>query len=60
MVDFLFKKHPQAFEEGLMMGLLYFDDADEDKDPILLKPRKWTDIKKRIEKEVYKSFRIRR
>lgn len=60
MADLFFQKHKEAFEEGLMMSLLYFDDADMDKDPICIKKRKWLDIKKRIELEVYKYFKIRR
>lgn len=60
MVDLFFEKHKEAFEEGLMMSLLYFNDADEDKDPICIKKRKWIDIKKRIETEVYKHFKAKR
>lgn len=60
MVDLFFQKSPEAFEEGLMMSLLYFDDADMDKDPISFNGRKWVSIKERIEDEVYKNFKIRR
>lgn len=60
MIELFFEKSPEAFEEGLMMSLLYFDDANQDKDPFSFNGRKWQDIKKRIESEVYKNFKIRR
>ncbi|CAN5550385.1 nucleotidyl transferase AbiEii/AbiGii toxin family protein [soil metagenome] len=60
MVDLFFQKSPEAFEEGLMMSLLYFDDADQDKDPLIFNNRNWSGVKKRIEDEVYKNFKIRR
>jgi hypothetical protein len=39
--------------------LVSFEEADEQAAPICIKPRKWDDIKKRIKKEVGKSFKVR-
>jgi len=57
MSEFFFSKYPKAFEEGMMMSLVYFEDADKEVDPIKLKQRNWPDIKRRVEKEVRISFK---
>jgi Nucleotidyl transferase AbiEii toxin, Type IV TA system len=55
--EWFFEKHPNAFEEGLFMSLVYFDDAEKGNDPVCLKGKNWTSIKRRIEKEVKNYFR---
>ncbi len=57
IAEWFFEKHPNAFEEGLFMSLVYFDDAEKGIDPVCLKKKSWDKIKKRIEKEVKTYFR---
>lgn len=56
MVNFFFTKYPSAFEEGLYMSLVYFDDAENQANPVSLKKQSWPVIKKTIEKEVRSAF----
>lgn len=56
MVNFFFSKYPGAFEEGLYMSLVYFDDAEAQAPPVSFKKQNWNTIKKRIEKEVRNAF----
>lgn len=56
IVDFFFKKYPAAFEEGLYMSLVYFDDAEGQADPKSFNKQRWQNIKTTIEKEVRNAF----
>lgn len=56
IVGWFFQKFPTAFEEGLFMSLVYFDDAENAVDPGCLKGKNWQHIKKRIEREVRNYF----
>jgi hypothetical protein len=54
MLDYYREKYSQENTTFLLKSLIYFDDVDLAGWPVLLKnPKlKWTDVKKRIEKEV--------
>jgi len=49
MLGFYNQKYVDGSEFLVLKSLAYFDDADEDEDPIMLKPFDWNEIKKTIE-----------
>ncbi len=55
MMDML-KFYNQKYSDGsifmVLKSLVYFDDAEKDPEPIMLKPLQWQDVKIRIKKEV--------
>lgn len=50
------KKYPEVSLTMAYKSLIYFDDAENDLNPKVIKPIKWIDVKKRIENEVKKIF----
>lgn len=41
-------KYPKGSEYLVLRSLVYFDDADDDPSPVMLKPLSWDDAKERI------------
>ncbi|MEZ0487052.1 nucleotidyl transferase AbiEii/AbiGii toxin family protein [Fibrella aquatica] len=52
MVSFYSKKYPQSDASQVVRSLVYFDDADEQEDPIDLQNTTWPQVKQRILKAV--------
>jgi len=48
MLDFYLQKYPDGSEFIVLKSLSYFDDAEEDESPVMLKPAKWGTVKKII------------
>ena len=48
MFKFYEHKYDQRNFQHILRSLTWFEDADMEKDPICLRGRKWTDIKKRV------------
>ena len=46
------KKYPEASRFMAMKSIAYFDDAEQEPMPFMLKEKSWNDIKKRILKEI--------
>ncbi len=46
------KKYPDASRFMAMKSIAYFDDAEQEPMPFMLKEKSWNDIKKRILKEI--------
>jgi predicted nucleotidyltransferase component of viral defense system len=55
MFNFYDKKYPDGNRFLVMRSLIYFVDAEEDDDPILFDPLKWTEVKAEI-LDQYKSY----
>lgn len=55
ILDLYTQKYPEGSEFLVLKSLSYFDDADLDEDPVMLKPEKWENIKTAI-KEYVHSF----
>ncbi|MDA3926418.1 MAG: nucleotidyl transferase AbiEii/AbiGii toxin family protein [Kiritimatiellae bacterium] len=45
-------KYPKGSEYLVLRSLVYFDDAEDDPMPVMLKPMKWEDAKEKIMREV--------
>ena len=52
ILDFYEKKYPEASRFMALKSITYFDDAEQDPMPYMLKTKSWTDIKERILKEI--------
>ena len=52
MIQFYNKKFPDGSEFIIVKSLIYFEDADEDEAPQLLKEVNWSDVKAYISNEV--------
>jgi predicted nucleotidyltransferase component of viral defense system len=48
MLDFYLQKYTDGSEFIVLKSLSYFDDAEEDEIPVMLKPSKWGTVKKVI------------
>ena len=48
MLDFYLQKYPDGSEFIVLKSLSYFDDAEEDESPVMLKPAKWGTVKRII------------
>lgn len=46
------KKYPEASRFMAMKSIAYFDDAEQEPMPFMLKEKSWNDIKKQILKEI--------
>lgn len=57
MLGFYNQKYVDGSEFLVLKSLAYFDDADEDEDPIMLKPFDWIEIKKTIENHLKEYLR---
>ena len=56
MIDLYQEKYPDGNRFLLLKSLDYFEDAEEDNDPVFLQPADWSSIKKRITREVHQFF----
>ena len=56
MIDLYQEKYPDGNRFLLLKSLDYFEDAEEDNDPVFLQPADWSSIKKRITTEVHQFF----
>lgn len=56
MIDLYQEKYPDGNRFLLLKSLDYFEDAEEDNDPVFLQPADWSSIKKRITTEVHQLF----
>lgn len=54
LIQFYNQKYPDGSEFIVIKSLTYFEDAEEDEGPELIKTTKWDDVKKTISKEVVK------
>jgi len=45
-------KYPKGSEYLVLRSMVYFDDAEDDPMPVMLKPMKWEDAKEKIMREV--------
>lgn len=52
VLNFYEKKYPEASRFMALKSITYFDDAEQDPMPYMLKAKSWTDIKERILKEI--------
>ena len=52
------KKYPEASRFMAMKSLVYFDDAEPEPMPYMLKAKSWNDIKERILKENFKPNKL--
>jgi predicted nucleotidyltransferase component of viral defense system len=52
MLQYYQEKFPNTDTTFLLRSLLYFDDAEVQDDPIMLKPYTWKEVKKEITKQV--------
>jgi len=52
IIDLYAQKYPEGSEFLVLKSLSYFDDADLDEDPVMLKTEKWENIKTAIKKYV--------
>ena len=50
--DFYEKKYPEASRFMAMKSVMYFDDAESDPMPYMIKNKSWNEIKERILKEI--------
>ena len=50
--NFYEKKYPEASRFMAMKSIAYFDDAEQEPMPFMLKEKSWNDIKKQILKEI--------
>ncbi|NUQ23108.1 MAG: nucleotidyl transferase AbiEii/AbiGii toxin family protein [Saprospiraceae bacterium] len=56
ILAFYEKKYPDGNRFLVMKSLLYFADAEEDENPVLLEAVDWTTVQKTIEEEVRKLY----
>jgi len=56
MLQFYQQKFPYTDTTFLLRALLYFDDAEREEDPIMLKSYTWKDVKKEMTKQVHSFF----
>lgn len=52
ILDFYEKKYPEASRFMALKSIVYFDDAEQDPMPYMLKERSWDNIKESILKEI--------
>jgi len=57
LIQFYNDKYPDGSEFMIVKSLIYFDDAELDEDPILLKEADWQLVKTYITKEVNRLYR---
>lgn len=56
MLSLYIQKYPNGSEFMVLKSLLYFDDADNEPNPIMLLPVSWEQIKEKISLEVEKLY----
>ena len=52
MLSYYIQKYPNGSEFMVLKSMLYFDDADNEPDPIMLRTITWNQIKEKIAVEV--------
>jgi len=57
ILDAVAAQAPQLNRAHLLRSLVYFDDAEHDPEPLLLRPWSWLEIRQTIERHVYAYLR---
>lgn len=57
MIDAVAVQAPQLNRAHLLRRLVYFDDAEQEPEPLLLRPWSWPEIRQAIERQVYAYLR---
>jgi hypothetical protein len=57
ILDAVSAQAPQLNQAHLLRSLVYFDDAEQDPEPLLLRPWSWPEIRQAIERQVYVYLR---
>ncbi|PSR22146.1 MAG: hypothetical protein C7B45_07940 [Sulfobacillus acidophilus] len=57
ILDAVAAQAPQLNQAHLLRSLVYFDDAEHDPEPLLLRPWSWLEIRQAIERQVYTYLR---
>ncbi len=52
MLTFYSQKYPNGSEFMVLKSMLYFDDAENEPDPLMIIPISWEEVKERIVLEV--------
>ena len=56
MMSFYNHKFSDGSELMVARSLTYFEDAEQDEEPVLIKKAKWSEIKEKIKQEVRKEY----